>query len=493
MRPHFQRVGLWLLAWALLALGGASLLARQALVQQHDAFDTDARIAHRLLSQRVVQHDAILATLALLAVPGDGSHPEQRLPTVYPQILSVQRRDGDAPWPDARLQALDAESRRLGRAVLAEVDLSQGRYQLLLGAQPSSYLVHIDVLRMVPWNGWPMPPDSSPVRLTLAYAGQTQVLQPGTTEGATDWAWNFSAQKRLAADSQPLEMRAERRLGWAELPWTAMGVWAALSAALLKAAHILVRQRQDRLRAEALLRLGQVTRLNTLGELAAGLAHELNQPLTAILANTQAAQRLLREDTPDLPPIRQALSQAVGQARRAAEVVGRLRRMVEQPQAASPVHALALQDVARKALYLLEPECQRRHLAPIVEAPSAPLLVYAEPVALEQIVHNLLMNALQAMEHTPVAERALTVRLSSAKGQGCLAVQDSGPGIPAEVLPRIFEPFFTTREGGLGLGLSLCETLAGGMGGALRAQNHAPHGAAFTLSLPLAQPTSSSP
>lgn len=493
MAPHVQRLGLWLLAWALLALGGASLLARKELAQQREAFDTDARIAHRLLSQRVVQHDAILATLALLAVPSDGSHPEQRLSAVYPQILSVQRRDGDAPWPEARLQALDAESRRLGRAVLAQVDLARGRYQLLLGAQPSSYLVHIDVLRMVPWNGWPMPPDSSPVRLTLAYAGQTQVLQPGTTEGASAWAWDFSAHKQLAADSQPLEMRAERHMGWAELPWTAMGLWALLAAALLKAAHVLVRQRQDRLRAEALLRLGQVTRLNTLGELAAGMAHELNQPLTAILANTQAAQRLLREDEPDLPPVRQALSQAVGQARRASEVVGRLRRMVEQPQAGNPLQPLALQDVARKALYLLEPQCQRHHLTPVVEAPSAPLLVQAEPVALEQIVHNLLMNALQAMEHTPVAQRALTVRLTSSGGQGCLTVQDRGPGIPAEVLPRIFEPFFTTREGGLGLGLSLCETLAGGMGGTLRAQNLPPRGAAFTLSLPLAQPTPSAP
>ncbi len=485
MTQLVRRLRLWGLVWTLLVVGGSMVLGRLELAQQREAFDTNARIAHRLLSQRVVQHDAILATLALLTVPGATSHPEQRLPAVYPQILSIERRDGTTPWPDARLLALDTESRRLGRAVLADVQLERGRYGLLLGAQPSSYLVQIDIHRMVPWTEWPMAPESSPVRLTLGHGPQTMVLQSGPASDSR-WGWEFSVRKTLAAESQALDLVAHRHVAWTELPWGWMLGWAALVSLSLQAAHTLLRQRQEARRAEELLRLGQVARLNTLGELAAGMAHELNQPLTAILANTQAASRLLAEDEPDLAPIRQAMSQAVAQARRASEVVGRLRRVVEQPAPDSTLHAVTLQEVVRKALYLLEPEFQRCQLIPSLESPLAAIVVWAEPVALDQIIHNLLMNALQAMERTPAAERALRLTLCSVNGQGVLTVQDSGAGFPAEVLPRIFEPFFSTREGGLGLGLSLCETLTSSMGGALSARNHATGGAELILSVPLA-------
>jgi signal transduction histidine kinase len=484
-----QRLAVWLLAWVLLALAGAAGLARWELGRQQELFDTNARIAHRLLSQRVVQHDAILATLALLATPSEAANRELRLPTLYPQILSIQRRDGDATWPDAALQALDAESRRLGRAVLASANLSQGQYQMLLGAEPSSYLLTIDVQRMVPWSEWPFPPDSSPVVVRLSHGTQHMLLQPGQGDAAHDallQGWQFSARKVLAAESQPLDIIVELRVGWQALPWGGMLLWAAVVAAALLATRTLLRQRSDRVRDRELLRLGKVARLNTLGELAAGIAHELNQPLTAILANTQAADRLLAEDEPDLGPIRQALSQSAAQARRAAEVVGRLRRAVEQRGAAELPQAVSLQEVARKALYLLEPEFQRCQIDARLQAPAQPVLVVAEPVALDQVVHNLLMNAVQAMDQPGRTGRVLTVTLEAAPPRGLLRVQDTGPGIPPDALPRIFEPFYTTREGGLGLGLSLCETLVDGMGGQIRAGNASPHGAEFSVSLPLA-------
>ncbi|MFZ2828368.1 sensor histidine kinase, partial [Hydrogenophaga sp.] len=174
------------------------------------------------------------------------------------------------------------------------------------------------------------------------------------------------------------------------------------------------------------------------------------------------------------------------QARRAAEVVGRLRRAVERPDSHGSVLAVDLAETVRRALYLLEPECQRRGVAPQLQA-MAPVRVAADPVALDQIVHNLLMNALQAMEAAEPGARRLTLTVSQADGQGELRVADSGPGIPTEVLPRLFEPFFSTREGGLGLGLSLCDTLASGMGGSLSAANRPEGGAVFSLRLPLAE------
>ncbi|MFN3571316.1 MAG: sensor histidine kinase [Polaromonas sp.] len=478
---HHRWLGL--LLWGLITALGSVALARLELSQQREAFETDARIVHRLLSQRVVQHDAVMATLALLQTAPGVSPPEQRLPSLYPQILSVQRRDAGAAWPDERLRVAETLSRALRRPTLAGVDFARGRYQLVLAAEPASFALAMDLRAVVPWSEWPMPPETSPVRVVLEHEGQDWVVQLGRLgEGG----WRFDFHKHLAADSQPFDVVAWRQVGWRELPWGWMLAWAGLVAAALSGWLALQRQRAARRRAEELLRLGQVARLNTLGELAAGMAHELNQPLTAVLANTQASARLLDEEPPDLPVIRGAMAQAVEQARRASAVVGRLRRAVERPDLAAQLQAVDLQQAVQNALYLLEPEFSRREVLPRLELPPARVAVLAEPVALEQIIHNLLMNALQALEQVPARERQLSVSVQAEAGQGRITVTDSGPGMTDEVLARIFEPFFSTREAGLGLGLSLCETLASGMGGSLQAAQPASRGAEFRLSLPLA-------
>jgi signal transduction histidine kinase len=492
-----QRRGGWVVAWCALAALGGVALARHELASQREAFEADARIAHRLLSQRAVQQDAVLATLALLqpagsdAANGRADAPEQRLSSVYPQILEVQRRGPGEPWPTevpaARAALVDAEavSRQAGRVALAASHLAAGRYRLVLAAHPSSYALMIDVATMLPESEWPMPRQTSPVRLTLTQDGQVFVVQPGRIATGGPDGWRFEFHKHLATDSQPFDVHAVRQVGWAELPWAWMLAWTAGIGALLWALQAAWHQRTQRRRAEELLRLGQVARLNTLGELAAGMAHELNQPLTAVLANAQAARRLLDEDPPELDTARHAMAQAAEQARRASTVVGRLRRAVERPDLAGQLVPVQLQHAVREVLYLLEPECQRHGVVPRVLATGAEVTVRAEPVALEQIVHNLVMNALQALAQVPESQRLLTLHIDADCGFGTLTVQDSGPGIPAEVLPRIFEPFFSTRDGGLGLGLNLCESLAGNMGGSLSATNAPPHGAALRLSLPL--------
>jgi C4-dicarboxylate-specific signal transduction histidine kinase len=258
--------------------------------------------------------------------------------------------------------------------------------------------------------------------------------------------------------------------------------------ALTVGALALVRQRAERQRVQALLRLGRIGRLNALGELAAGMAHEMNQPLTAVLANANAAERLLAEEPPDLAAAREAVAQAARQARRAGDVVGRLRRAVERPEVGAHLQPVRLDEAVRRVLDLLAPDCRRLAVAPVVVASPAGLVVRADPVALEQIIHNLLTNALQALEQVPVADRRLTINLAGDADRGVLAVQDSGPGIAAEALPHIFEPFYSTRPGGLGLGLSLCETLAAGMMGTLSCAHAVPRGALFRLALPLVDP-----
>ncbi len=501
---RIQRFG-GVVAWALLSAVAVFALTQSTLAERQDAFDVDARIAHRLLSQRAAQHDAVLATLALSQPGHSATAPTAldpadmralggKLNAVYPQILAVERRAGTAPWEHGgpAFEQAETVSQQLGRPVLAALNVQTGDYWLVHAAVPYSYALHINAHAMVPQVDWPLPSDS-PVRVVLDMDGQRLVLHPGH---AVTSPWHFLAKKRLAAPSQPLDVVLDRYVAWSELPWIA-SLLATLAIALgLWGLAVLLRQQSEKRRAEHLLRLGQVARLNTLGELAAGMAHELNQPLTAVLANTQAVARLLHDEPVDLPVIHAAMDQAVQQARRASEVVSRLRRTVERPDMAAPQQDLDLVNVVRHTLDLLEPEllrCQvKTHLVLQGQAPSAGTLpVRTDPVALEQIIHNLLMNALQAMENVPAEQRQLTVTLSADAGveasarQAHVVIRDTGPGIPPESLPRLFEPFFTTREGGLGLGLSLCETLARGLDATLVARNAASRGAEFQLTLPM--------
>ncbi len=492
MKARWRALGLWILAWLVASAGGAAWIAHDGLRQLRDEFDTHARIAHRLLSQQVVQYDAVLATLALLGGAGERAGAEQRLSSVYPSILAVARRDAGAEWPDPRLAAAEAQSRTAQRPQLGPHDLAAGRYWLVMAAQPASFALDVDLARTVPWADWPMDPKTSPVRLSLQTDRQQYVVQPGAK---AQGPWHFEFHKHLASASQDFDVMAERTVRLGELPWGWMLLWTAGVALLTAGARWLQLQRTERRRAEERVRFAQVARLNALGELAAGMAHELNQPLTAVLANTQAARRLLDEQAgPDeLATARSAMGQAAEQARRASDVVGRLRRAIERPASGRAGQALNLHDVLRRSLDLLQPELSRHGVEVRLHAGSGvhqPMRASGDPVAVDQIVHNLLLNAMQAMQQQDAQTRRIDLHYGAAAGDSrhCeVRVCDNGPGIAPEVLPRIFEPFFSTREHGLGLGLSLCETLAQEMGGSLQAAAGPDgRGACFVLRLPRA-------
>jgi signal transduction histidine kinase len=476
----------WLLCWAGLVLAGSLAIVRIDIAQRREAFQTDARIAHRLLSQRVVQQEAILATLALLGPAADRSErPEGRLSAVYPQVLAVLRRDRGESWSSAALQAAEARSRETRSAALGPVDTESGQYTVVLAAEPSSFALRIDLARMVPWDEWPLERDG-PVRVALSHGDAALLLQPGSAPEAqpAGLTEGFVFSKPLAASGQPFALRLQRATGPAEWPWATLAAWAALVSFALAALAAWLRVRHERRRAEALLRVGQVARLNALGELAGGMAHELNQPLAAALASAQAARRLLDDDPPALDTARQAMNQAATQTRRAADVLARLRRLVEAPDATKAREPVRLDMALRNVMDLLEPEVRRRGIRAAIEAETP--TVRADPVALEQIVHNLVGNAMQALDGLPHDERLLVLRVGTEADRGVLTVRDSGPGIAPDALPHIFEPFYTTRRGGLGLGLSLCESLAQAMQGALTVRNVNPRGAEFRLALPLA-------
>ena len=481
----------WIAAWLAFALIGAAWLARSELANVRESFEVDARIMHRLLSQRASQHDAMLATLSLLQSQNAEAERERRLSAVYPQVIAVEKHAPGTPWPSnaTALNTAEETSRSASRPALGPVDFQQGRYWLVLASTPNSYALQIDAQAMVPWSEWPFSNQGrdSAVRVTLDHAGQSLPLQAGKL---FDARWRFDFRKRLATESQPFDVVVTRCVSWSELPWRWMIAWLLGTAALLAALATLMHQRRERARAQELLRLGQVARLNTLGELAAGMAHELNQPLTAVLANTQAAMRLLKESPPEIDTAQTAMQRASEQARRASDVLTRLRRTVERPDTQAERVRVRLTEAVRDALYLLEPQC-REHRVTTEILSDRDVEVLADPVALVQIIHNLVTNALHALDQMDARERRLTFTISQTETHGELRISDNGPGIAPDALPRLFEPFFSTRSdaGGLGLGLSVCESLVSNMDGHITAQNRSPRGAEFIVTLPLATPS----
>ena len=478
-----QTLAVWALALAVASAGSAALLW-DARTRAQAAFDTDGRIMHRLLSQQVVQNDAVLATLALLAPAGSADDAaSERLPALYAQVLKVQRRTGETPPPDTAWAPIEARSRAERRAVADVGEFTQGRYRLLLAAGTGAQALQISLPHLVPREDWPHSQGAVTVAL-LAPSGEHWLLQEGR---AAEPGWHFQFDKVLASPSQPFVLRAQGHLPWLEWPWGRVLAWCLIVAITAWAVRGWQRQAAAQRRAEGLLRLGQVARLNTMGELAAGMAHELNNPLAAVLANNQAAQRLLNDDPPDTELARQALAQAVQQARRASEVLGRLRTQVERPGSTAKALPLGLQAAVRSVLALLAPETER--LGVQVQWAGPEVMVMADRVALEQVLHNLLRNALSALEQVGADRRQLTLQLDATATEGRMRLRDTGPGIPPDLLPRLFEPFVSGRSGGLGLGLSLCDTLVGAMSGRLTACNLDEGGAEFTLTLPLAPST----
>ncbi|MCX8072413.1 MAG: ATP-binding protein [Candidatus Binatia bacterium] len=230
----------------------------------------------------------------------------------------------------------------------------------------------------------------------------------------------------------------------------------------------------------------QLTRANRLaaaGELAAGLAHELNNALAAILSQTSMA---LSAATPDPALFKRTLDRIEGQARRMAGLVSAVLGFArpKPPQ----LQRVRLSELAQATVELFAPECLRRGVEMRVEDQSHGLKVEADPAQVQQVLMNLLTNALHALRKEPGGN--ITVRVIRAGDFGAIEVEDNGTGIPAELLPRIFDPFFTTKKAGTGLGLSVSYAIAREHRGNLTVHSQLGSGSTFRLELPVAQPAS---
>jgi PAS domain S-box-containing protein len=239
--------------------------------------------------------------------------------------------------------------------------------------------------------------------------------------------------------------------------------------------------REEQLRNE----LAHTMRVATLGEMAAALAHELNQPLAAILSNAQAGRRFLASGQADPEELKAILDDIVRDDKRAGSVIQNLRAMVSKQPATR--EKCCVNELVREVLELMHGEFLGEKVEVRTSLAPVSLPVEVARVELQQVLVNLLVNAVHAMKDTSPGRRFIDVESSrNGKDSAVVSIRDRGQGVPASRLPGIFEPFFSTKTDGLGMGLSICRRIIENHQGHIEAANHSDGGAIFRIELPLA-------
>jgi len=244
-----------------------------------------------------------------------------------------------------------------------------------------------------------------------------------------------------------------------------------------------VRSTRDAREAQGLRKeLAHVARVNTMSQLSVSLAHEINQPLTSILLNAQAAQRMLEADQPDLSEIREILSDIGADDRRAATIIDRARELLRNRDVQPEL--VPLQAIAKEVTALVRTDAIERRIAMETSVADDLPSVHGDRVQLSQVVLNLVVNAIDAVSAVDNRERRIRLAVERRERVVEVMVADSGTGVPAALLPRIFEPFVTTKPTGLGIGLSVAHDIIVRHGGRLWAENNPDGGATFRFTLP---------
>ncbi len=241
---------------------------------------------------------------------------------------------------------------------------------------------------------------------------------------------------------------------------------------------------------DAQANLAHVARVTTLGELAASIAHEVNQPLAGVIANAAACLRWLDNRTPNLKAARRSVEWIIDDGNRASEVIRRIRALAKKTDLDKV--PLDINDVVRETIALVQRELISHRVVLRTEFASALPMILGDRVQLQQVMINLVMNGVEAMKLIADRPRELVIRSGQDEThQVIVSVMDSGAGISAENADRLFTPFFTTKSSGMGMGLSICRSIMEGHGGRLWAAANVPHGATFQFILPASANTAS--
>lgn len=477
-----------------LVIGTVAMVERQYLIAE---LQTEAASLHRLASQRADQHDAHMTALSALAVVSADDRPDLFLEVAatilqfYPRIEAVDLVS--LVQPGASLSTRRVLSDELAETIRVAARSSQGQLVLhpLTGAN-GSYLV---VKRS---------PNSDAARYGLALQIDTAALlgsdspfwqrpsvslglrfPDATSPAAVNPTTGFHFERTLGSASQPLIFQADIAPGLADLFRPVSLLTATVLTSLLYFAAVLgfrqllrarLAERQARLSAQD-ARLAHASRVNTLGEMASGMAHELTQPLTAVLAQAQAGRHLAERG--DLEKLRGSLDSIIAQTRRASAILDRLRNWTRPSQiAAGPV---AVNSIVENVQLLLQAEADRAGITLDLRLDPAVQPVQADAIEVEQVLFNLVRNAMDAVSTADLRQVLITTRAAGA--MTVLEVSDTGPGVPYAIRPRLFEPFVTGKPDGTGLGLALCQRLVDSMGGNITLDEGAAR-TTFRISLP---------
>ena len=302
-----------------------------------------------------------------------------------------------------------------------------------------------------------------------------------------DWRqlqrWSIS-ESRLPPGSQIL---FREPTAWERYSWQIASIAAVI---LLQAGLITLLLREHRRRQFAevqsrqrMAELAHVNRFSTAGELTASIAHEINQPLGTILASAEAAEIILKSSSPDIAELGEIVSDILHEDQRATEVIQRMRSLLKK--APFELKSLDLNDLARETVEFLSKLAFGRkvELRSVITPKALPIL--GDRIQLQQVILNLVVNGIDAMNETPSENRIISIRTSRVEEFAELSVSDRGPGIPEDKLEAVFEPFFTTKTEGMGMGLSITRTIIEAHDGLICAKNRDHGGASFRIRLPL--------
>jgi two-component system, LuxR family, sensor kinase FixL len=313
-----------------------------------------------------------------------------------------------------------------------------------------------------------------------------QLVHPSDRERA-EIEWRTAACDRRSYEIEYRALRTDGSYGWIASRATPrfdasgrmtymLGLNADISERRAEAAQI--RQQRDE--------LAHLSRVAMVGELSGAVAHELNQPLTAILCNAQAAQRLLRHASPDEIGLSEILGDIVSENKRAGEIIRRLRELLKKGEV--QLLPVDINNIVREVIVLEHSDMVARNIVITTQLGSDVPLALADRVQLQQVLLNLIINAADAMHANQLSERLITIRSHRAGADFVrIAVKDCGPGIPVDPSDQIFEPFYTTKAHGLGLGLTICRSIIAAHHGRLWAVNNDDGGATLLVELPVAK------
>lgn len=274
---------------------------------------------------------------------------------------------------------------------------------------------------------------------------------------------------------------------WKAYRWQIMVICAVILLQTGLISRLLYEQRrrqnaemQSRQRAAE---LAHFNRFSTAGELTASIAHELNQPLSAILTNAETLESMLKSPAPDIDELKTIVGDIRNDDERASEVIRRLRSLLKK--APFELKNIDLNDVARETAEFISALAAARQVDLRAFIGSTPLPIRGDRIQLQQVILNLIVNAMDAMASLPDAERRIVISTAREDDFAEISVSDTGPGIPPAKIKEIFEPFFTTKPHGMGMGLSIARTIVEAHNGRVWAGNKAGSGVAFYVRLPL--------